>query len=301
MKCAGGRSQASRYLVIGALIGSTGVVSAGSAFAQSTTSQASFDPNPGAMTLSASIDLSNRYMFRGIRQQSNGLATWPAAEIGVSIYTGPGAVKHVGVNVSTWNSLHTGDTGTSGPSHELWYESDFSTTMSLGFAGGVSVGTTYTAYTSPNNSFSSVKEVMVRLSIDDAAHLHGAAVKPYVTVAQELDTAPGQGQADGGNHAGTYLEFGISPGYTGTRASLAVPVKVGLSLRDYYEAAGTDHAFGFASVAAVLTVPFGAATRVGAWNVHGTAEIQRLGRTTAFFNGGDRSCVIGSVGLGFSY
>lgn len=269
---------------------------AGSAAAKEPT-----DPNPGALTLSGGIDFLNRYMFRGIRQHSTGVATWPWADLGIAAYSGDGGLKSVGVNVGTWNSLHTGDTGTHGPSTKLWYESDFYATLGFGFGGGVSLATTYTAYMSPNNSFSSVKEVMFKLAVDDSTHLGKAAVKPYAIVAQELDTAPGLGQADGGDHAGTYLEFGIAPGYTDSKASLAVPVKVGLSLSNYYELAGTDSRFGFVSIAGVVTVPLGPATKFGAWNIHGGAELQRLGDTTAFFNSGDRSRVIGSVGIGFSY
>jgi hypothetical protein len=122
-----------------------------------------------------------------------------------------------------------------------------------------------------------------------------------VIVARELDTAAGLGQADGGAEAGTYLELGIAPGYAGSRASVAVPVKVGLSLGHYYELAGTDNKFGFLSIAGIVTVPLGSTTKFGSWNIHGGAEFQRLGDTTAFFNGEDNSQVIGSIGIGFSY
>jgi hypothetical protein len=257
--------------------------------------------NRSAFTLSGAMDLVSRYMFRGIRQHSTGVATWPCADLGVAVHSGQGAVKNVSLDFGTWNSLHTGDTGTGGPSHKLWYESDFYATLGLGFGGGVSLATTYTAYTSPNNTFSSVKEIMVRLAVDDSTRLGRAAVKPYAIVAQELDTAPGQGQADGGAHAGTYLELGIAPGYSGSRASLTVPVKVGLSLGNYYELAGRDSRLGFVSIAGVVTVPLEPTTRFGAWNIHGGAELQALGDTTASFNGGSRSRVIGSVGIGFSY
>ena len=259
------------------------------------------DPNPGALSLSGGFDFVNRYMFRGIRQHSTGLATWPWADLGIAAYSGESGLKSVSVNVGTWNSQHTGDTGMKGPSAKLWYESDFYATLGFGFGGGVSLGTTYTAYTSPNNSFSSVKELMVKLAVDDSARLGKAAIKPYALVAQELDTAPGSGQADGGQKAGTYFEVGIAPGLTGSRASVAVPLKAGFSLGNYYELAGTDHRFGFLSVAGVVTVPLGSTTRFGGWNVHGGVEIQKLGDATAFFNGGDRSRLIGSIGIGFSY
>src|SRR5512134_1169846 len=69
------------------------------------------DPNPGAMTITGSIDFLNQYMFRGIRQNSTGFATWPAVDLGITAYSGDGGLKSVGINFGTWNSLHTGDTG----------------------------------------------------------------------------------------------------------------------------------------------------------------------------------------------
>jgi hypothetical protein len=259
------------------------------------------DPNPGALTLSGGFDVLNQYMFRGIRQHSTGVAFWPWADLGITLHSGEGGLTSVGVNIGTWNSLHTGDTGTDGPSTKLWYESDFYTTLALGFSHGIAVGATYTAYTSPNNSFSTVKELSVKLSFDDSAQLGKASLKPYVLLAQEFDTAPGLGQADGGGEAGTYLEIAVAPGYSGSKASLAVPIKFGFSLSDYYELDGDDNAFGFASLGAQLTVPLGGTSRFGAWNVHGGVEFQKLGDTTTFFNGGDDTQFIGSIGIGFSY
>ena len=248
-------------------------------------------------------------MFRGIRQHSTGIALWPVADLGLAVYSGDGGLKSAGVNVGTWNSLHTGDTGQDGPTGKLWYESDFYATLGLGFGGGTSLATTYTAYTSPNNAFTTVKEIMFKLGVDDSAHLGKAALKPYALVAFEFDTAPGVGQADGGSKAGRYLELGVAPGYAGSKASLAVPVKVGLSLADYYELnTGTaaapvfvDNTFGYFSVAGLVTVPLGGTTSFGAWNLHGGVEYQALGDTTKAFNGGDGSRVIGSVGIGFAY
>jgi hypothetical protein len=270
---------------------------------------AAADPNPGNMTLTGSYDVVSTYMFRGIRQHSTGIALWPVADLGVATYSGDGGVKSVAVNFGTWNSLHTGDTGTDGSSGKLWYESDFYATLGLGFGGGTSLATTYTAYTSPNNTFTTVKEIAFKLSVDDSAHLGRAALKPYALFAFEFDTDIGIGQADGGSKAGKYLELGIAPGYAGSRASIAVPVKVGLSLADYYEFnTGTssapvyvDSTFGYFSVAGLVTVPLGGTTSFGSWNLHGGVEVQALGDTTKEFNGGDSSRVIGSIGIGFSY
>ena len=259
------------------------------------------DPNPGALTITGNFDFLNQYMFRGLRQNSTGMAMWPSFDLGIAAYSGEGGLKSVGVNIGTWNSLHTGDTGQDGPSGKLWYESDFYATLGLGFGGGVALSTTYTAYTSPNNSFSTVKEIMFKLGVDDSGKLGKASLKPYAIFAFEFDTDEGTGQADGGLEAGKYLELGVSPGYAGSKASLAVPIKIGLSMGDYYELAGEDNAFGYFSIAGIVTVPLGPTTKFGGWNVHAGIEYQALGDTPKAFNGDEGSQVIYSGGIGFSY
>jgi hypothetical protein len=260
------------------------------------------DPNPGNVTVTVGMDLLNQYMFRGIRQNSTEIAMWPAADLGLAFYSGDGGLKSAGLNFGPWNSLHTGDTGSDNPTNgKLWYESDFYASLNLGFGGGVALGTTYTAYTSPNNLFTTVKEIAFKLSADDTAYLGKAAMKPYALVAFEFDTDVARGQADGGLNGGKYLELGIAPGYAATAASLAIPVKLGLSLGDYYELDGTDNKFGFFSIGGLVTVPVGGTTSFGAWNVRGGVEYQRLGDTTAFFNGGDENQVVYSFGFGFTY
>lgn len=258
--------------------------------------QDSGDPNPGAITVTGGVDFANAYFFRGIPQDDTGLITWPYADLGFSLFSGEGGVTSVGVNLGTWNSLHTGSAGSDGPAGKLWYESDFYATLGFGLGGGTTAGVTYTAYTSPNGLFGTVREISVRVAVDDSGALGAAALKPYVVLAREID-----GQADGGVNEGTYLELGVGPGYAGSRASVTVPLKIGLSLGDYYEDPAGDGTFGFLSVAGVVTIPFSSTpTRFGSWNVHGGVELLVLGdRNEAAF--GDRSHVIGSVGIGFSY
>ena len=256
------------------------------------------DPKPGTITVTAGTDFVNTYMFRGFRQDDTKIITWPYGDLGLAVYSGDGVLKSVGVNFGMWNSLHPGDAGRDGPSDKLWYERNFHSTVRLGFGGGVSVGTTYTAYNSPNGMFSTVKEVALKLAVDDSAYLGKRAVKPYALVAVELNTAPGLGQLDAGAKAGRYLELGVGPGWALDAVSVAVPVKVGLSLGNYYELAGIDHKFGYFSVASIVTVPLGRTSSFGAWSIHGGVEFQSLGDTTKALNGGDGSKVIGSFGLG---
>ena len=118
--------------------------------------------------------------------------------------------------------------------------------------------------TSPNNAYTTVKEIAFKLGVGDSRYLRKAALKPYGLIVIEFDTAPGIGQADGGSRAGRYLELGVSPGYTSSRASFTVPVKVGISLANYYELNSVDHKFGYFSVAGLATVPLGGTTSFGA-------------------------------------
>ena len=194
------------WLVVGALC-------AVPAAAQSQESSA--DPNPGAMTLTANVDVVSTYMFRGIHQHSTGIALSPVVDLGLAVYFHDGAFKTANIDFGTWNSLYTGDTGLDSQSGKFWYESDFYASLGLGFGGGTSLTTTYTAYTSPNNTFTTVKEIAVKLGVDDVAYLGKAALKPYALVAFEFDTATFVGQADGGGSAGRYLELGVALGYAG--------------------------------------------------------------------------------------
>jgi hypothetical protein len=83
------------------------------------------------------------------------------------------------------------------------------------------------------------------------------------------------------------MEVGIGPGYSGSRVGIAVPIKVGFSVNDYYQLARVDHRFGYFSIAGIVTVPLGGTTKFGAWIVHFGGEYQRLGTYSQFFNGGD--------------
>lgn len=265
------------------------------------------DPNPGAVTVTAATDVVGTYMFRGIRQHATGVAIQPFVDVGVAFLAeGDGTVSSVNLNVGTWNSLHTGDTGAEAPSGNMWYEQDFYTTLGLGF-GATSLATTFTAYTSPNSAFSTVREIAFRATYDDSALDGGLALRPYGLIAFEFLSEPGIGQADGGDEAGTYLEIGIAPSASAAAVTVSLPVRLGMSLSNYYELRGptgavvSDERFGFFSVGGIATVPLGGRTRFGSFNLHGGVEYMRLGDTTRAFNGGDENRMLWSVGLGMSY
>ena len=264
-----------------------------------------FTPSPsnnGNIMLSGAFDFANAYFFRGLRQDDTRLIMWPSADAGIRLFSGrTGAMQGAELHIGTWNSLNTGFSGSQGPSGKAWYESDFYATLGLTFGPGLNVGSTYTAYTSPNNSFSTVKELSFKVSADDSSTAPGAVLNPWALVAFELDTLPGLGQADGGLNSGNYLELGIAPGWQDAPFSITLPIKVGLSLKNYYELAGVDHQFGFLSLGGHVQLPIGRATDYGQWNVHGGVDFYSLGDTPEAFNAGDQQKLIGSIGIGFSY
>ena len=268
------------------------------------TPAAAQDPAP-VVVVTGGLDVVNQYNFRGIRQNSEGVSIWPFVDFGFTPYRGDGAVKTIGLNVGSWNAFHSqineDDFGTG----NKWYESDIYGTVGFGFSNAT-LGLTYTSYTSPADLFAHVKEFAVKLSTPGP--VGGVSLNPYGLVAFELTD---EGQADGGTGKGTYIELGVAPSFAGARASLAVPVKVGLSGSNYFEHnMGTarvprfeDETFGYLSIGGLVTVPMGAHA-----NIHGGVELQTFGDTlktkNAFGDDPDDpsgSAVIGSIGLGFAF
>jgi hypothetical protein len=176
------------------------------------------------------------YVFRGITQESDREMTmWPSGDVGFALHSSDtGALRTGSVNTGIWNSLHTGSSGLDGPSEKLHYEEDYYATLTLSEA---SFATTYTAYTSPNDSFGTTQEIAFKIS---PTSRYG----PHALLAQELS-----GGADAGPNVGTHLELGLAGPSWALRAgkfSVAVPVKLGLSVNDYYEhpITGEDNKFG---------------------------------------------------------
>jgi len=255
-------------------------------------------------TFNGAIDFPTVYFFRGIRQEADPkFTTFVAGDVGVSLLAdGSGGVKTAGVNFGTWNAFLTGSSGsepltTKGP----FYESDLYASLTLGF-GTVSFTPMFTAYTSPNDVFKTVNEISFKVA-------HASKAAPYALVAFELGGDDG-GQADGGSSAGTYLELGIGPSWpiADGKATIAIPVKLGLSLKDYYEmrtSATTfeDNKFGYLVGGALVTVPMSG----GKWNIHGGIDFYGLGDTTGAANAdpddGDprKSWVIASGGIGVTF
>ena len=257
--------------------------------------------NNGALHFTGGLDVPSVYVFRGIVQEVEPKITlWPYGDLAIALGSGEGILRSCAVNVGVWHSLQTGSSGTNGPSRHAHYEEDFYTTLNLGFGGGLGVGLTYMALTSPNNMFNTVKEFQIKIA-------KSQLLNPYGFAAVELTR---DGQADLGARKGAYLELGIGPSWSiARRATLTVPAKLGLSLKDYYEhpLTGEDSKFGWFDVGGLITIPLGGIpSRYGLWNVHGGADVLFFGDSTEAFNidsdgATSQHKVVGQLGVGVTY
>ena len=233
-------------------------------------------------TVSTGLDFTSAYMFRGIRQTADGTIAQPFADLGLTLGHG------VSANVGTWNSVHS--TNASGK----WYERDYYGAVNF-TAGKLKPGLLYTQYVSPADSFRTVNELAGVLAVDDSASPFPFA--PKVLVAFELT----DGQADGGANKGVYLELGVRPGVKlAPKLSLAIPIKAGLSLKDYYEGPLGNNHFGYFDTGLILSVPV-ASSSSGALEVHGGVDLLWLGDNMKILNGNDGFRPVASIGFSFVY
>lgn len=237
---------------------------------------------PKPVTVTVAFDVLTAYVFRGIHQESAGLVAQPPFDVGLAIGKG------VTANFGNWYSLHTGPTGN-------FYEADYYGSVTF-TAGKVKPGLLFTSYTSPNDTFKSVHEIAAVVAFDDSGSPFPLA--PKATLALELN-----GQADGGQQKGSYLELGIRPSVPlidgKYSLSLAVPVRVGLSVKDYYEGAAGSDRFGFFSSGLIVSVPVSA--RNVAWDVHGGVDLMWFGRNMKTLHMGDGFKPVGIIGVTMTY
>jgi hypothetical protein len=267
-------------------------------------------PNTGRIALSAGIDWTTHYFFRGILQEDQDYIIQPYGDITFKLVEGQGAFTNLGLTVGLWNSLHGGPTGVDGgaggvPSTDpkVWYEADFYVKLGATLFENLTAQAIYTAYMSPNDRFATVQELAFGFTFNDSKLLGGFALNPSALIAFEV-----KGQADAGSDKGVYLQLGVAPGYTfnpkgAYPLALTFPVVLGLSLEDYYEfGTGDDDTFGYLQLGPALSVPLAFIPRdFGTWQVKGSVYWLHLGDNLRNVNNGDRNEVVATVGLALTY
>jgi hypothetical protein len=237
-------------------------------------------PSPKTIVTGA-IDVPSLYMFRGIRQEGD-----PKLTVQPWVNVAFVASDKVTVNVGSWNSLHTGSTK---DAFGAYYETDFIASAAIATGTKVNPTIQYTAYTSPDNGFLTVHEVAFIAAIDDSKSAHPFA--PTIT----LGFNHGKDGAVNGVDNGIYLELGVNPAIPmkkDSKVSLNVPVKLGLSAKDYYY----GDTFGYLSAGLSVLGKFS-----DHLDLHGSVVVYTLGDMLKAANLGNKSEVVGTVGLGFSF
>lgn len=235
---------------------------------------------PKRVTVTTGVDFPTSYVFRGILQEDEGFIAQPPVDFGLTLGRG------ISMNLGKWDSLHTADTGT-------YYESDYYAAVTF-TAGKLKPGVLFTSYTSPNERFGTVTELAGVLAYDDSGSRF--PLSPKAIVAFELD-----GQADGGAKQGTYLEFGIRPGVAlAPSVTLAIPVKLGISLSNYYEGATGSNRFGYLDAGLIASVPI-ISGRGGTLEAHGGIDFLFFGDNLKLLNRDDGVKPLGVFGIGFTY
>jgi hypothetical protein len=289
------RTTVSSLLVLGMMSTTTAaqapqpaVATTAASAAATTTASAAADQaaapadSPKRITVTVGFDVLTAYVFRGIHQESEGFAAQPPLDVGIALGKG------ITANFGNWYSLHSGPSGN-------FYESDTSGSVTF-TAGKLKPGVLFTSYTSPNDRFRTVHELAAVVAVDDSAS--PLPLSPKATLAFELD-----GQADGGSAKGTYLELAVRPSIKLIDArsplSLAIPVRLGVSLKDYYEGPNGSETFGFFSSGLVASVPV--TTRNVTWDFHGGVDLLWFGDNMKVLNRDDGFKPVGVIGITLIY
>jgi hypothetical protein len=236
-------------------------------------------PKKVTVVVGADMPLLTGYVFRGIVQENDpGFTFQPFVDIGVAVS------DKLTVNFGTWNSFHSGSNNDA--LDGSFYESDLYLSATF-LAGKWKPGVLYTLYTSPAGGYEfvgddgsvGVNELAFFASYDDSGS--SLPLSPKIVLAFELTDT----QADFGDKKGIYLETGIRPTFKASEDSIvtfAVPVKLGFSLKDYYETFDpntgepSDNGFGYFQFGANASVPL-SMIKSGSWEFHGGFDFYVFG------------------------
>ncbi len=260
------------------------------------------DKNAGRVNLSAGIDFTNAYFFRGILQERNGFIWQPYAELDFNLHEGSDPFTNWELAVGIWNSVQSEQTGAQ-PNHPAqWFELDGYVGLATNIYGELDTSLTYIAYSYPNGAFNTVQELDLALQFDDSEFLGAFSVQPSATFAFELDGSNGLSGREG-----VYVELDAEPSYTFMQDSdypvtLSAPLSLGLNISEYYDLAGNSETFGFLSFGVGVGVPLGfVPDNYGEWGVALGVSGYYLNDNLALVNQGDELYPVGTFSVTLDY
>jgi hypothetical protein len=275
-------------------------------------------PNAGRIGFNMGVDWTDKYYFRGMRQQDRGIIMQPWGNFSISLYEGEGALTSVAVNAGTWNSVHSRDQSAD-VGAKNWYEADLFAGLTLGLWNKLEVGVGHTSYLSPNDSFDTVHEVDISLGFDDSDYLGDFALNPQLLWAIETQGTASGASPDGtlvtgGPDKGTYMQISAGPEiplWKGDNPiTLSVPLILGLSLDDYYETLSTSKpsgkqnpTYGYFQTGMMFGIPLAfVPAEYGSWKLSAGWQVFQFGTTTRKVNRNqDNQTFLGIGGISMTY
>jgi len=265
-------------------------------------------PNKGRVSFSIGSDFTTAYFFRGILQERDGFIWQPYGEVDFNLYTADekdeatDPLSSFTLFAGSWNSVQSEKTLSDGEGPGNWYESDFYAGLKALWFKNTETKAWYIAYSYPGGAFKTVQEIDFQVSLNDSEWLDKWALQPYALAAGEFkNTALGTKE-------GAYGEFGVRPGMTLIESetypiSVALPLKVGLSLDDYYEGInGKDQTFGYFQGGPVFSMPLAfIPPEYGSWGVAAGVAVYAFGENLKEYNKGNNPWVVGTTSLTFAY
>jgi hypothetical protein len=259
-------------------------------------------PNTGGLSFAGGVDLASSYYFRGYLQENAGFIIQPY--FGVAFKVAETDDFTAGISLSTWNSIHTENTGSDGDGAGAWYENDLYGSVPISF-GKFTITPAYYLYQYPNGSFESTQEAVLTVAYDDSDLWggdnaeEGFKLAPYVTFAYEF--------ADGNGSEDFYFEAGVTPGYTINAGAYSIPltfpIAFGFSFDDYYlDSDGDNSFFGYGSAGVATSIPLPLPESYGSWSVNLGGYYNILFADSVEIANNDSSHVFwGKVGVSFTY
>lgn len=192
---------------------------------------------PDLWSVTARMDVANRYLFRGHQKDERGAVIQTSFGASIRPLHGVGLVRELAVSGLVWSSLHAatrvhpGDVGL--------FELDLGLGVDATLANGWGVGVLYTTYLAPTGAFDEVHEVALGLYPATLAVGDVLQLSTRVLLAQEID--------DGGGPEDTYLELGADVGLPSIDVvQWTALVTVGLSVDGFYrDERGDNELLGF--------------------------------------------------------
>ncbi len=274
-------------------------------------------PNAGNIGFNMGLDFTDKYYFRGMRQQDRGIILQPWANLSTSLYEGDGAISSVSLHAGTWNSVHSRDQTDSGPDN--WYEVDLYGGLTVGLWDKLEVGVGHTTYASPSDAFDTYHEVAFSLGFDDSEYLGDFALNPQLLWAIETQgtatgASPDGAFVTGSPDKGTYMQISAGPEiplWQGDNpVTLSVPLILGLSLDNYYETLNTSNpsgeqnpTYGYFQTGMMFGIPLPfVPAEYGSWQVSAGWQVLALGKTLRKINRNqDNQTFLGIGGISLSY